>query len=169
MGTGIFHPQQGLLTVTGGTIKGDTGIEVRAGTLDVTGSTITGTAASFVAEPNLSGKTTHGVGIAVSQHGTNLPLSVNISKGEGDAPVISGQYALYEEDLQDELNTENISILIQDGTFTSTGAGENAQAVFSENVIGFIRGGTFSADPGTYVAEGFSATEISGTWTVTAK
>ncbi len=143
-GTGIFHPQKGELTVNGGTIEGGTGIEMRAGTLSVTGGAITGTAETFEAGGNESGNTVRGAGIAVSQHTTELPVSVTIRKGEGAAPVLSGQYALYERDVQDETALSAISIHIQGGEFTSTSTEADAKAVHSENVTGFISGGTFS-------------------------
>ncbi len=156
-GTGIFHPQQGNLTVNSGTIEGDTGIEMRAGTLNVNGGTIAGTAANFTKAENGSGNTTHGVGIAVSQHTTNLPITVNIKKTGENPPVISGQYALYEEDLQDTTAIDQIKITIIDGEFTSTATGESAKAVYSENVKSFISGGYFTNDPSEYVVEGKAA------------
>ncbi len=42
-GVGIYHPQNGTLTISGGTITGATGINMKSGTLSVTGGTINGT------------------------------------------------------------------------------------------------------------------------------
>ena len=44
-GSGIYNPQNGTLTVTGGTISGATGIYFKSGKLNITGGTINGTGA----------------------------------------------------------------------------------------------------------------------------
>lgn len=131
-GTAIYHPQDGTLTISGGEVTGKVGIEIRAGKLIVTGGAINGTVEEFSGlNPNGNGTTDkYGAAIAVSQHTTNLPLDVNISGG-----VITGYYALYEEDIQDE-NTDGIAIHVTGGTFNGR--------VSSENVTGFVSGGLFT-------------------------
>lgn len=42
-GVGIYHPQNGTLNISGGTIKGATGINIKSGTMNVTGGDIIGT------------------------------------------------------------------------------------------------------------------------------
>ena len=73
-------------TVTGGL----TGIEVRAGNLNVSGGAITGGSGETSVDPNASGSTTKNAGIAISQHTTKLPISINVSYGE-----ITATTALY--------------------------------------------------------------------------
>lgn len=133
-GSGIYHPQEGKLTVTGGEIVGtDTGIELRSGTLNIQGGTVRGTRTDKVTEPNGSGTTISGAALAISQHTTNKNISVTISGG-----TFEGYYALYEEDLQDD-QVSNISIAgISNGVFNGK--------IYSENCSNFISGGTFS-DP----------------------
>lgn len=153
-GTGIYHPQDGTLTVTGGTISGSaTGIEICSGKLIVKGGTISTTAQCFEATQNGNGTTIVGVAVAVSQHTTNKPLHVVISGGTLNG---NGYYALYEKDLQDE-NVSDISMTVTGGTLNGK--------VFSENCKGFIKGGTFTnfnpAYPigdtkSAYVASGFT-------------
>ena len=133
-GSGIYHPQEGKLTVTGGEIVGtDTGIELRSGTLNIQGGTVRGTRTDMVTQPNGSGTTISGAALAISQHTTNKNISVTISGG-----TFEGYYALYEEDLQDD-QVSNISIAgISNGVFNGK--------IYSENCSNFISGGTFS-DP----------------------
>ena len=141
---GIYHPQDGDLIINGGEITGDvTGIEIRSGTLTVNSGTITGNGDPFESDPNGNGTTTTGAAIAVSQHTTNLPITVTINGG-----TFNGIRALYEVDLQDEV-TEGVTIEVTGGTFN----GE----VYSENCTEFIAGGQFVVKPDdTYLAEGFS-------------
>lgn len=133
-GTGIYHPQDGVLEVTGGEISGtQTGIEMRSGSLNVSGGRILSTAAEFTAEANGNGTTISGAAVAVSQHSTNLDLSVAIIGG-----VFDGVYALYEKDFQDDTARDKISLSVTGGTFNGS--------VYSDNCENFVSGGTFS-DP----------------------
>lgn len=132
-GTGIYHPQDGTLTVTGGTISGhSSGIEIRAGKLEVKGGTIKHTATEFKKAANGNGTTITGAAVAVSQHTTDKDLNVIISGGELQGGSL---YALYEEDLQNE-NVSNITMKVTGGKF--------AGQVFSENCKDFIEGGDFN-------------------------
>ena len=117
-----------------GKVTGGTGIELRSGNVNVYESAvIASTATTFTETANTAGPTMMGAGIAVSQHTTNLPISLNIEGGE-----ISGPYALYEKDLQDSAGTDDISMNVTGGTFTGVTA-----SVSSENVKNFLSGGTF--------------------------
>lgn len=135
IGAGIYHPQVGTLTVGGAKTKisGTSGIELRAGTLTVSGGEISATAETFVALPNEAGSTIDGAAIAVSQHGYDPDIAVNITGG-----TFNGVEALYEEDLQNT-DVSNISMTVSGGTF--------AGGVESENVTGFISGGSFKTLP----------------------
>ncbi len=130
--TAIYHPQDGVLTVTGGEIVGKTGIEIRAGELNITGGKIAATTDAFSGmKPNGNGTTVeYGAAVAVSQHNTNKRIDVCISNGTFD-----GFYALYENDVEDESTGEGIAIHINGGKFNGS--------IESENVTNFIFGGKF--------------------------
>lgn len=63
-GTAIYHPQDGLLTVNGGTVSAPTGIEMRSGTLTVNAGAIKSTVSTFDEKGNGSGTTMTGVAVA---------------------------------------------------------------------------------------------------------
>ena len=86
-GTAIYQPQDGTLTISGGSFMGgETGIEVRSGTLIVTGGTFETTATTYSCYPNGSGTTTVGAAIAIAQHTTNQPISASITGGTFETP-----------------------------------------------------------------------------------
>ena len=133
---------------------GSTGIEVRAGNLTVNNCTITG-GNSFHVSANDNGTTTDGAGIAIAQHTTKQPINVAVNGG-----TISGKYALYESNPQNNVEDaiSQVKLSIAGGTF----AGD----VYSQDIDGFITGGTFSSKPdASYIASGYEAVG-SDTYTV---
>ncbi len=168
---GIYHPQVGTLTVTGGTISGySTGIEIRAGKLNVSGGTIFASAGSTSYVTNGNGTTVIGAGIAVSQHSTNKELTVNITGGE-----ISGATGIYEVNTYAGTNTSAVTINISEAdestptVVRATNTGN--KAVYSESISGAtsgaesittiaISGGHFTSDLAntlSYIADGYTA------------
>lgn len=135
----IYHPQYGVLTISGGTLTGEsTGIEMRAGELNVSGGTIVANAVPTSTQANSSGTSIIGAAVGISQHTTKLPIIVNITGGEMEAYT-----PFYQENIQKnpEEAIEKIEVSISGGTFTNTNDG--TVAVFVENVSGFISGGKF--------------------------
>ena len=161
-GTGIYHPQYGIVNVSGNSaISGGTGIEMRAGELNVNGGTITGTWEQFTIYDDASavggGTTIDGAAVAVSQHTTNQPIRVTINGGTLLATGVDGK-SLYEVDLYDE-TVADIAISLMGGTF------ENA--VESENVTGFIHGGQYKVLPAEELfVEGYTGELYNGYYIV---
>ena len=139
IGNGAYIAGYAEFNMYGGSISGETGIEIRAGALNVFGGTITSTSDTFSSDPNGNGSTTVGVGIAVSQHTTDLPISANVSGGQ-----ISGMYALYQTSKEEGNNPSIVNIDISGGTFTCTTDEEGYYAVYSEDKTSFVTGGTFN-------------------------
>lgn len=149
-GLGIFHPQDGSLTVNGGTITGATGIEMRAGTLVVNGGSIIATGTPLDVNPNGSGSTTFGAGIAIAQHTTLKNIDVTVNGGE-----IKGFSALYESNPQNNTEVaEKVSVAIKGGSFEATNNG--TVPVYSETLTNFIEKGEF----GTEVDEKYLSNEV---------
>ena len=140
-GHGVYQAGYATTTFTenASTITGSTGIEVRAGNLTVTNSTITGNG-TFKCAGNGDGTTTDGVGIAIAQHTTKLPINVTISGG-----TISGKYAVYESNPQNNDSIDQVNLSITGGNFNGSTA-----AVYSQDVKNFISGGLFTTDPSDY-------------------
>lgn len=137
-GAAIYHPQYGVLTIagSGNKITGATGIEMRAGELTVEGGTITATGDPFAADPNGSGSTTTGAAVAIVQHTTEQPIKVTLAGG-----TYNGIRALYQANLEgtSSESTARISASVTGGTFNG--------AVESDNLTGFITGGSFKQQP----------------------
>lgn len=147
-GCAIYQPQYGILNINGEdtVIEGSSGIEVRAGILNVNAGTIRADWSEFTVYENAGGgSSVDGAAIVVSQHSTNLPISVNLNGGTYSSTSAGGM-SVYEADLLNDVATDKIEIAI-DG-------GEYKQPVESENVKGFVENGTFSeALPASYVSE----------------
>ena len=152
LGNGMYLAGYAETTVTNTSITSDTGIEIRAGKLTVNeGSEITATAVPTSVTPNGNGSTTDGAGIAVAQHTTKLPITVQINGG-----TIKGFSALYESNPQknDAEAIAKVTMEVAGGNFQAINGG--TVSVYSENKTGFISGGYFTSDPTDYVAPGYA-------------
>lgn len=128
------------MAVNGGSVEGETGIEIRSGVLEVNGGSISGTGTPIEVEPNGNGSTSSGAGIAIAQHTTKLPIEVSVNGGS-----VSGFSALYESNPQknDKGSLEQIEIDVLGGTFEAINGGTSP--VYSEDCSDFVSGGSFSA------------------------
>ena len=150
---GIYHPQDGILNISGGSISGQTGVEMRAGTLNMTGGTVIGNGNPFESDPNGNGSTTTGAGIAVVQHTTKKVIDVNVSNG-----TVQGFRAVYEKNLQGNEDSDigKINIDLTGGVFEAINGGTEAvKVVDSDIVTDVVSGGTFNTDVSDYAADGY--------------
>ena len=150
---GIYHPQLGTLNISGNvSIKGPGGIEMRSGTLNVSGNPTVEATEQFnirtSTDPDIrSGFTMGGVAVAVSQNGNNNPLSINLEGG-----TFKGDYALYEVDLMEDDEVNEIHVSITGGSFEGSSA-----PLYSQNVEHIVGGGSFNGDVTDYCEPGFIA------------
>ena len=106
--TGIALNGNAKLVVNdGASVKGETGIEVRAGELTVNGGTITGTASEYSYTPNNSGTTIKGAAIAVASYDKTKDVKVTISDG-----TLSGGKLIAVVDVQN--NLEKVTVKVKD-------------------------------------------------------
>lgn len=157
-GAGMYLAGYANTTITGGSITGgNTGIEIRAGELTLNDCALEATAQEFSCEPNGSGTTTVGAAIAIAQHTTKKDIAVTINGGS-----FKGVKALNESNPQANDPAPQVKLSIDGGTFIGD--------ISTADVTGFIKSGTFSSQPDNkYIAEGCTATESEGVWTVARK
>ena len=110
----IYQPQAGIINITGGTVTGYDGIQMKAGTLNMSGGTLEGTGAfddsyTYPAGQN-DGSMNTGAALSILSHGSvgdtgyAGEMSVNIS---GDATLVSKSgYAIAEANMN-VAGTEN--------------------------------------------------------------
>ena len=123
-----------------------TGIEIRAGELTLDGCTVTGGNGELTATANGNGATVRNAAIAVSQHATELPITVNIKSG-----TYTGTAAVYQSDAQSTAS-ENVKVSIENGTFLGKVEAKTADAIA-------ISGGAFTMNVNEYCVKGFECTE----------
>lgn len=145
----IYAPQQqGETVITGGTLKGITGIEVRAGNLTISGGEFISIHDTYDATNYTNGMATWGAAISVQQHTTKQPIEVNISGGTFTAPVpLSITNSLnYGDDI-----TSLVTVNVEGGTFNS----DSGTPVASFRSLPFITGGIYSTSVINLVADGY--------------
>ena len=141
-GTAMYLPGSGETTITGGEIKGATGIEIRAGELTVNeGTTVTATGAYTEPVPNPNGTTVGGVAIVVSQHTTERPIDVTVNGGTINATGADGKAFLEIDTVgkEDVPPSKGVEISIVGGIFNAP--------VEARNITGFISGGKYAENP----------------------
>lgn len=149
-GEGMYLAGYADTTIKGGSIVGtQTGIEIRAGKLAVNDVIVTGNGTPTTVTPNGNGSTADGVGIAIMQHTTKLPINVTISDSK-----VSGYNGVLQNNPQANSAEDiaKVTINIESGYFSAINGGVNAVA--SENNRLSITGGYFTSDPSAYCVSG---------------
>ena len=166
-GCAIYHPQDGTLTISGGTITGYDGVQMKGGTFVMTGGSITATGADKIDSANYSkasdGNTTTGCALSLlSQKGYKGNISATISD---DAVLTSASnYAVVEAFANESTDLKTVSVNIEGGTFKG---GEEAAVKFTNhNEIGdfSVSGGTYNSDPSEYLDEGIELIQEGDNW-----
>lgn len=148
----VYHPQDGKITITDGELEAlNAAVEIRAGELNISGGKFTATSESQNIRKNPNGPTTTGAALAITQHTTKLPLSVNISGGD-----FTGYNALYEKNIEENPAEDiaKVTASITGGYFRSTST--TRSPIESYDLIRFISGGSYSLDSSAYyLVEGY--------------
>ena len=148
----VYHPQDGKITITDGELEATSAaVEIRAGELNISGGKFTATSESQNIRKNPNGPTTTGAALAIAQHTTKLPLSVNISGGE-----FIGYNAFYEDNIEENPAEDiaKVTASITGGSFSSTSS--TRTPIESYDLARFISGGSYSLDSSAYyLVEGY--------------
>ncbi len=148
-GEGYYHAGPGTLNITGGTISGMTGVEMRAGTINVSGGELISTATEYECDANANGPTTNGAALAIAQHTTKKDITVNITGG-----TFKGIVPVNECNPQENDPAPQVTMTVSDGEFWST-ATENAKVFSCVDCDKFLTGGFFTHVPeAKYIAPG---------------
>lgn len=147
----IYQSQLGTITVTGGTITGGDGIQMKSGTLNVTGGTITGTGA-FNEEYNdgEDGAVVTGAALSLLSEGktdSGYPGDINVTISGGTLTSRNG-YAIVEAGIG-EADSKFEALSIQGGTFTGAKDKDAISTTNTRDDNTAITGGTFSSDLNT--------------------
>lgn len=170
----IYHPQSGTLTINGGKITGVGGIEAKAGDTTITMSgnpTVTATG-KVNHEANSNGTSTEGYAIAVVENAAYA--------GGATVTIGSGTYTGAIDIVADNevASDKKSSISITGGTFSTDpstyvdGSSITKRNNNTEYVVipkSDLTEGVYMSDPRTALAEGYTATESNGVWTVAKK
>ena len=148
-GHALYLAGNGTTNINNGAcVKGDAGIEIRAGVLNINGGTVESTGTYSAPIANGNGTTASGAALIVAEHTTNQGITVNVNSG--NIKAASAGKAIAVSDPQ------------------STGGNDVKLNVAGGNVVGGIQveesietakpvavtGGTFSTDVTEYLAEG---------------
>ncbi len=130
IGAGIYAPQlNGQTTITGGTIKGRTGIEIRAGELNISGGTII-SEGDYEVAAETNGLTTFGAAISAAQHTSKQEITINVTGGNytANTPISDANPLGY-----GEVEHSKVHINVSGGKFI----GENNDGVYDNIVNGY--------------------------------
>ena len=151
----IYHPQDGTLDITAGTISGINGIEMKAGDLSISGGTILGTGA--YADPVANDNGSVETGDAILLNGRDAysgDITVNIT---GGTITSTNAYALRDYKAADQAHKTSL-VAISGGEFRG-GAGKEA-VTFSDETKALawtdttglkITNGLYNIDPAAFV------------------
>lgn len=143
----IYHPQGGVMTVSGGTITGQDGIQMVGGELNITGGTIRAIGKySATYEKNDDGSILGGAALSILSRANYVGrLVVNIS----GTPVLESKNgnAIAEATVNNATNEDKFEKLtIAGGTFTGAANQAAIATCFAEPGDITITAGTFSSD-----------------------
>ena len=111
----------------GASLKGDTGVEIRAGVLNVNGGTITSTGANYNVTSNPGGATTTGAALAVAEHTTNQGVTVNINGGT--ITNAAGGKAISVANPEEKAEAKGAKVSVNGGTISGdVKVGENVKS-----------------------------------------
>ena len=156
-GHALYLAGNGTTNINNGAcVKGDAGIEIRAGVLNINGGTVEST--GTYSAPIANGNTASGAALIVAEHTTNQGITVNVNSG--NIKAASNGKAIAASDPENK-GGDDVKLNVAGGNVV--GGIQVEESIEAAKPVA-VTGGTFSTDVDTYTAVTNSGI-TSGTYT----
>ena len=146
VGHALYLAGNGITDINNGAyVKGDAGIEIRAGVLNINGGTVESTGAYSVPSANGNGTTASGAALIVAEHTTNQGITVNVNSG--NIKAASNGKAIAASDPQNT-NGNDVKLNVAGGNVV--GGIQVEDSIKTAKPVA-VTGGTFSSDVSDFV------------------
>ena len=148
-GHALYLAGNGTTNISNGAcVKGDAGIEIRAGVLNINGGTVESTGTYSVPSANGNGTTASGAALIVAEHTTNQGITVNVNSGNIKAASAGKAIAV-----SDPQNTNGNDVKLNVAGGNVVGGIQVEESIETAKPVA-VTGGTFSSrDVSGYVAD----------------
>lgn len=148
-GHALYLAGNGITDINNGAcVKGDAGIEIRAGVLNINGGTVESTGTYSAPIANGKGTTASGAALIVAEHTTNQGITVNVNSGNIKAASAGKAIAV-----SDPQNTNGNDVKLNVAGGNVVGGIQVEESIETAKPVA-VTGGTFSTDVTEYLAEG---------------
>ena len=144
----------------GASLKGDAGVEIRAGVLNINGGTVESTGTYSAPIANGNGPTASGAALIVAEHTTNQGITVNVNSGNIKAASAGKAIAV-----SDPQNTNGNDVKLNVAGGNVVGGIQVEESIETAKPVA-VTGGTFSRDVSTYAADNTPVASNNGTYYV---
>ena len=148
-GHALYLAGNGITDINNGAcVKGDAGIEIRAGVLNINGGTVESTGTYSAPIANGNGTTASGAALIVAEHTTNQGITVNVNSG--NIKAASNGKAIAASDPENK-GGDDVKLNVAGGNVV--GGIQVEESIEAAKPVA-VTGGTFSTDVKEYLAEG---------------
>ena len=146
----------------GASLKGDAGVEIRAGVLNINGGTVESTGTYSAPIANGNGPTASGAALIVAEHTTNQGITVNVNSGNIKAASAGKAIAV-----SDPQNTNGNDVKLNVAGGNVVGGIQVEESIETAKPVA-VTGGTFSSYVSNYTADDTPVAVNEGTYYVGA-
>ena len=148
-GHALYLAGNGITDINNGAcVKGDAGIEIRAGVLNINGGTVESTGTYSAPIANGNGTTASGAALIVAEHTTNQGITVNVNSG--NIKAASNGKAIAASDPENK-GGDDVKLNVAGGNVV--GGIQVEESIEAAKPVA-VTGGTFSSDVSAYAPEG---------------
>ena len=147
-GHALYLAGNGITDINNGAcVKGDAGIEIRAGVLNINGGTVESTGTYSAPIANGNGTTASGAALIVAEHTTNQGITVNVNSG--NIKAASNGKAIAASDPENK-GGDDVKLNVAGGNVV--GGIQVEESIEAAKPVA-VTGGTFSSDVRAYTAD----------------